>query len=470
MERRYIYLSWLVILLFSLFRLLYILSCSIDLSPDEAQYWNWSRHLSISYYTKGPLIAYFLKITTAVFGNNVLGVRSLALIISTISYIAVFYFTKKIFDTKIAFIAVVVGEFLPISNAGAIISHVDAPLLLLWTFSFIYAYKMENKKTVSWIFLGVLIGLGFLAKYSMYLFVFSLVLYLLFTKKGKIISSNRFILMLLAIIIVSMPVFIWSFEHNFANFSHLFHLTKIGEGKWLSFSSLGDYIGGQAGVLSPVFFIVYIISMFFCLKKKLYYLFFFSFPVFLLFLIVSVHTSVYANWPGCSYVAGIIAAALYLKNKKKLLILCIVVAFLFNFFAYGNNFLYIFLKNPKQNPANRLKGWSELAHEVDNIRRKYPQSFVISDNYKISSEMAFYLKDQPQTFVFSPDKITQYTFWEKHPEGKLAIFITYDDDKVPGNFEKTCTEEKTVNIIKMNKTIRTFTIWSCKVDKKRFVL
>ncbi|MCD6133141.1 MAG: glycosyltransferase family 39 protein, partial [Deltaproteobacteria bacterium] len=364
MERRYLYLSWFLILLFSSFRLLYILSCSIDLSPDEAQYWNWSRHLGISYYTKGPLIAYLLRMTTAVFGDNVLGVRSLALITSTISYLAVLYFTKKVFDTKTAFLTVLIGEFLPISNAGAIISHVDAPLLLLWTFSFIYAYKMENKNTVSWIFLGVLIGLGFLAKYSMYLFVFSLIIYLLFTKKGRIIISNRFIFMLLAIIIVSMPVFIWSFEHSFANFFHLFHLTKIGEGRWLSFSSLGDYIGGQAGALSPVFFIVYIISMFFCLKKKLYYLFFFSFPIFLIFLIVSIHTSVYANWPGCAYVAGTIATAFYLKNKKKLLILCMVVAFLFDFFAYGNNLLYIFLKNPKQNPANRLKGWSELACEV----------------------------------------------------------------------------------------------------------
>jgi len=465
MERRYLYLSWFLILLFSSFRLLYILSCSIDLSPDEAQYWNWSRHLGISYYTKGPLIAYLLRMTTAVFGDNVLGVRSLALITSTISYLAVLYFTKKVFDTKTAFLTVLIGEFLPISNAGAIISHVDAPLLLLWTFSFIYAYKMENKNTVSWIFLGVLIGLGFLAKYSMYLFVFSLIIYLLFTKKGRIIISNRFIFMLLAIIIVSMPVFIWSFEHSFANFFHLFHLTKIGEGRWLSFSSLGDYIGGQAGALSPVFFIVYIISMFFCLKKKLYYLFFFSFPIFLLFLIVSIHTSVYANWPGCAYVAGTIATAFYLKNKKKLLILCMVVAFLFDFFAYGNNLLYIFLKNPKQNPANRLKGWSELACEVDDIRKKYPQSFVISDNYKISSEMAFYLKDQPQTFVFSPDKITQYTFWKGYPKKGTAIFITYGDDKVPGNFGRMCKREKTVNIIRMNRVIRTFAIWSCKVDK-----
>src|ERR1700741_1963750 len=35
--------------------------CPLDLSPDEAHYWDWSRHLDWSYYSKGPLVAYLIR-------------------------------------------------------------------------------------------------------------------------------------------------------------------------------------------------------------------------------------------------------------------------------------------------------------------------------------------------------------------------------------------------------------------------
>src|SRR5262249_4502318 len=35
--------------------------CPLDLAPDEAHYWDWSRHLDWSYYSKGPLVAYIIR-------------------------------------------------------------------------------------------------------------------------------------------------------------------------------------------------------------------------------------------------------------------------------------------------------------------------------------------------------------------------------------------------------------------------
>src|SRR5438067_594844 len=43
-------------------RLLYLIYyCPLDLAPDEAHYWDWSRHLDWSYYSKGPLVAYLIR-------------------------------------------------------------------------------------------------------------------------------------------------------------------------------------------------------------------------------------------------------------------------------------------------------------------------------------------------------------------------------------------------------------------------
>src|SRR5438045_4592691 len=34
--------------------------CPLDLAADEAHYWDWSRHLDWSYYSKGPLVAWII--------------------------------------------------------------------------------------------------------------------------------------------------------------------------------------------------------------------------------------------------------------------------------------------------------------------------------------------------------------------------------------------------------------------------
>src|SRR5579863_8136000 len=63
-------------------------SCPLDLAPDEAHYWDWSRHLDWSYYSKGPLVAYLIRggcevfgsASQALIGNQMLAVRLPAII------------------------------------------------------------------------------------------------------------------------------------------------------------------------------------------------------------------------------------------------------------------------------------------------------------------------------------------------------------------------------------------------------
>ena len=46
-------------------QLLFLLvGCDWDFSGDEAEYWAWSRHLDWSYYSRGPLIAWLIRLAT----------------------------------------------------------------------------------------------------------------------------------------------------------------------------------------------------------------------------------------------------------------------------------------------------------------------------------------------------------------------------------------------------------------------
>jgi 4-amino-4-deoxy-L-arabinose transferase-like glycosyltransferase len=43
--------------------------CPLDLAPDEAHYWDWSRRLDWSYYSKGPLVAVLIRASCWLFGD-----------------------------------------------------------------------------------------------------------------------------------------------------------------------------------------------------------------------------------------------------------------------------------------------------------------------------------------------------------------------------------------------------------------
>src|SRR6185503_14127993 len=52
------------------FRLVVVIASPLEIGPDEAQYWRWSRTLDFGYYSKPPLIAWVIWLSTSVFGDG----------------------------------------------------------------------------------------------------------------------------------------------------------------------------------------------------------------------------------------------------------------------------------------------------------------------------------------------------------------------------------------------------------------
>src|SRR5262249_34736866 len=103
------------------FHIHYLLdNCPIDLSPDEAQYWDWSRHLDLSYYSKGPLIAYIIRASCAIFGNTMQAVRYPALLLGVGTSLVTYLLTRKLFGSeRLALGAVLLFHFVPMFIAGS---------------------------------------------------------------------------------------------------------------------------------------------------------------------------------------------------------------------------------------------------------------------------------------------------------------------------------------------------------------
>src|SRR3954454_7313224 len=103
--RRCRLLAALLILGAAVCHLIYLGSnCPLDLSPDEAHYWDWSRHLDWSYYSKGPLVAYLIRLGCELFGawsvsltgNEMLAVRLPAVVCGSLLLVSLYVLTAQV--------------------------------------------------------------------------------------------------------------------------------------------------------------------------------------------------------------------------------------------------------------------------------------------------------------------------------------------------------------------------------------
>src|SRR5437867_2710309 len=160
---------WLFVAVLTAIRL--SLLATIDLSFDEAHYWMWSERLAPAYFSKGPGIALAIRASTALFGANEFGVRFLSPVLAAGTSLLLFYFARRLFGATAGLWAVVALNSTPIFNIGAFLMTIDALSIFFWMAAmFTFWMAVENPERFRgswhWPLTGLLIGFGFLSKYT----------------------------------------------------------------------------------------------------------------------------------------------------------------------------------------------------------------------------------------------------------------------------------------------------------------
>ena len=423
----------LINLLFLIFRVLYVIFYPTDLSPEEAQYWDWSRELDLSYYSKPPMVAYINFISTKILGNTEIGVRINAIVLSFLLSIITFIFVKRIFDEKTAFISSVLPNLFIGFSVNSIIFTTDSPFIFFWALTVISIYlSVESNKLSYWILTGIFAGLSFLSKYPA-VFLLPLGILYVYVVKRELLKDLKIYTSVFISFIISLPVLYWNFKHDFVSFKHVSNLSSKGS-HFPNFSSFFEFLGGQILLLSLIPFFILLYGWFKTFKereKRLIFLTVFSLPVFLFFLILALKKRVYANWAGFAYFTGsIIISYYFLKLPKSLKFLTLVLSAFLTFVIHFTPILDKLgmrkLLPPKNDPTKFLVGWKKLGEEVSKYYNG--KELIFSNVYQISSELAFYVKGNPRTFVFHTGRMTQYYLWKeklKKYKGRDAIFVGY---------------------------------------------
>ncbi|MDD5644131.1 MAG: glycosyltransferase family 39 protein [bacterium] len=108
--------------------------------------------------------------------------------------VIVYFFAKKIFDKKTAYLSILL-YIMCLNQLKIAISGDSLAMLTFLTTAFLYSlYAADGKNTAMFIFSGVLAGLCFLARYSFALFLFPvLVYYAVSFKEKRLLFSSVFI-------------------------------------------------------------------------------------------------------------------------------------------------------------------------------------------------------------------------------------------------------------------------------------
>jgi membrane-associated phospholipid phosphatase len=433
----------------SLFRVYFVTRGYLGLSPDEAHYWEWSRRLDLSFYSKGPLIAYLIAAGTSIFGSNEFGVRVLAMALSVLSSLVLYALGRDLYDEKVGALAAMLFQAVPLFNTYGVLMTIDAPFVFFWLLSLLLFYRAATRGSLSyWALLGVSVGMGLLAKYTMALFYPCAALFLLASagRRKALLSPGPYAALVLSLALFS-PVIIWNAGHGWVSVKHTaFSHLNVDEGLMVSAGSVLNFLGGQLGVVGPLLLPLMLYAL---LKRqrteRWSFLFWFSVPVLLLFLAKSLQGKVQANWAMSGYLTGLVAfSAVYLAGfasagwaRKALVAAAVAMSVFISAVAHFPSLVGL---SPGLDPSTRLKGWKPLAAEVGALQAGLDgPSFIFSDSYQVSSELAFYVRGHPVTYCVNLGRrMNQYDLWPG--PGRLigydAIFVTIGDGRLPGRLRQ----------------------------------
>ena len=151
-----------------------------ELAADEAQYWDWSRRLDGSYYTKGPGIAWAIAASTRPLGDAAWAVRlpgllawaGTILVAAALAKRAVGSRARAVTRDRAGAFAAALTVCCPVLFAVGQFATIDAPYLFCWAVAaWLVTLAMDRVAAGScglrwWAAAGVAIGVGFLFKYT----------------------------------------------------------------------------------------------------------------------------------------------------------------------------------------------------------------------------------------------------------------------------------------------------------------
>jgi 4-amino-4-deoxy-L-arabinose transferase-like glycosyltransferase len=471
----------LVIAVTTVFRFFYCVW--LPILPDEAYYFQWSRHLDASYFSKGPAVAYTIAAGAALFGADNLGVRFFAVMLSAGTAWQMFLLARRWYDETTGLIAVLITNVVPIYALGAVVMTIDPLSAFFWIWAAqLFSRAIGEERLLVWLLTGFAVGCGFLAKYLNALELVAFLAFLLLVPSRRPwLRKPHFWLMLAIALLCATPVFWWNWQHGWVSATQLENRGHLNGPFELHFSTFLNFLELQAVVISPGLFLALLTTAVVVIVRRFPFesaginegellLFLLFLPVFLMYVVLAWHMRGEPNWPAVSYLTLIIIMAGQWRRMlasatqaRPFIVLAFVFAWLQTLLMHDTEFLHL---PQKMDPMGRVVGWSEIAAHLNDLRQEQHADVLIADAYKEASVFSFHLPDK--TFIYTlrhRPPSNQFDFWPGYPKEAphRALWITGEPTTAALQPDfNTITFVERVVVSFHGKPFREYTVYLCE--------
>ncbi len=443
-----------------------VFAALIPAFPDETYYWEWSRHLAAGYFDHPPGLALLIRaggVLLAPFGVSTtpLGIRLGPVFAGFIAALATIAIARRLAGDAAALRAAILISVLPLAAAGLILATPDAPVLAttaLGLYGVTRALESEAHSARSlrwWAVTGVALGLAFSSKYTSIFLPVSVFIAIAMrpSLRTRLLEPGPYIACLIATV-VFLPVLLWNAHHDWISFVfQLRHGLSAPQGSAViaAWKHEGDLFGGQAGLASPILFVMLAVAVWRALRRpandREFVLAMVATLSFGFFVYSAIRQRVEPNWPSPAYVPAItlLAIADWQRRGERWLKAGVIVAAAMSILIYAQGVAPILPLAPRRDPIARAFGWNELAHAADSVARatrvrpppdshQPPATWFAGDRYQEASELAFHLPSHPSTFATNlSGRVNQYDLWPGFPQSArlgddLVIVVDDGDD------------------------------------------
>ncbi|HEY3949974.1 ArnT family glycosyltransferase [Phenylobacterium sp.] len=310
----------------TLIRLIALFRTPLELYPDEAQYWLWSRSLAFGYFSKPPIIAWAIWASTALGGDTEPWVRLPAALFQGGAAFTVFLLARRLYDGRTALLATALYALAPGIQLSALAVATDAPLLFFLGLALLAYAALQGaepgRRLAPAAGLGAALGLAFLSKYAAVYALVGIALHLVVSKTARRSWSPAAAALALGVFAaVLAPNLAWNAAHGFATFRH-----TASDANWIgrqlfNIGELGEFLGTQFAVFGPIPFAVLLAgAAILGARRRLQppdlLLLCFTLPPILIVAAQAFVSRANANWSGASYLAGAVLVAAWLTRWR----------------------------------------------------------------------------------------------------------------------------------------------------------
>ena len=428
----------LFVIFASIFRLIYV--SGLNLMPDEAYYFLWSKHLAFSYFDHPPMLAYLFALFNLITDNQEFVVRLVTTLLMAFTSVYAFLLAKELFDRRTALYYILFLNITPLFMGSSIIATPDTPMIFFLTGASYYFYLAVKRGNVRfWLLTGIFAGASLLSKYTAVLIYPSFLLYLSLKENRKWLKKKMLYLSFLISVIIFLPVVLWNYAHNWVSFG--FQLSHGLGGNFPNWKRFGEFIGGQAGIVSPILFALFLTSIFYLLVRwrqaslQDKFLFSLASVPFFFFLASSLQKKVEANWPAFAYLPGILLVMSYyqqrLAHKKWGRILWrtnwILTGLILSILLIH---IYIPFLGIKKDRTDEFFGWDRLGNEVSILQKENPTFLLAANRHQIAGPIEFYSGKRIVCFNLD-SRPNQYDLWQEQTSFKGKNFLFFDKRAYP---------------------------------------